>query len=506
MFTVGVDIGGTNTDAVLVSPEKTIVAGVKKPTTQEIDEGFGKAIAHLLETVEPQAITGVFVGTTHATNALLQREDLYRVGLIRIAGHAPETIPPCFGWPDDLKQAMFAGSVAIGGGFECDGTPITPFCLEEAKRAVQTLIAQGAESLAIVGVFSPLYPEQERAIQAIAPCPVSLSHEIGGVGIIERENSTLLNAALKKPLAKGFRRLKTRLEALGVAAQIFLTQNNGTILPLEKALEYPILTISAGPTNSFIGGAKLSGLKNAVIVDIGGTSTDVGIVHEGFPRRSLECSNIGGVALNFPMPDVLSVAIGGGSYISIVPPAIGPRSCGKNIVQEAICFGGASLTLTDLAVACDPKLIAGAMPVECPYAAEILQLGAKRIEALVEKIAGKETNLPVIVVGGGAALFRAFLDPTRYIIPENAGVANALGAALSEIAYTIDKVASLADREKTLQEMTQQCIDGAIREGASAATTRIVDLQTIPYHYIPGHLARVIVTASGEQDQRTMRS
>ena len=496
MYTIGVDIGGTNTDMVLVDRDLKIVASVKRPTTQQIDLGFGEALDALK--VDSKKVERVLVGTTHATNALLQKEDLYRVGLIRIAGHNPMTLPPCFGWPKDLQETVFVGCVTVGGGYECNGSEITPFCRKQLRSAIDDLLKKGAESFAIVGVFSPLYPEHELAVleEVNGKFPISLSHQIGGVGIIERENSTLLNAALKKPLAKGFSLLKRSLEKRGILAPLFLTQNNGTILSLEKALQYPILTISAGPTNSFIGGAKLAGLESAIIVDIGGTSTDVGIVKMGFARRSLNKSNIGGVLLNFSMPDVLSIALGGGSYIALETGEIGPKSCGKNITQEAICFGGSRWTLTDIALAKNPLIISGAFPIHCQEADKILQSGVKKIEDLVSLIEGKEKNLPVVVVGGGAELFRGLL-PSRYFIPHNASVANAYGAALSEVIATVDVVTSLTDREAVLAELIEKSRNLAMEQGADPKTVRLVDLQTIPYHYIPGNLARVIASSAG---------
>src|SRR5262249_14344439 len=134
---------------------------------------------------------------------------------------------------------------------------------------------------------------------------------------------------------------------------IWITQNNGSILDSAYAIEYPVLTIAAGPTNSFMGGKKLSQLQDAIIVDIGGTSTDVGIIRKGVPRRRLNNSRIGGVTLNFPMPDVYSIGLGGGSHVSIDRNSIeiGPKSCGIHTFSEALSFGGKQLTLTDIALA-----------------------------------------------------------------------------------------------------------------------------------------------------------
>lgn len=104
------------------------------------------------------------------------------------------------------------------------------------------------------------------------------------MGFIERENSTILNAALKKVMTEVFSGLTATASEFGLACPFWITQNNGSILTSTQAIKYPVLTIAADPTNSFIGGRKLTQLKDAIVIDIGGTSTDIGIIRKGFPR------------------------------------------------------------------------------------------------------------------------------------------------------------------------------------------------------------------------------
>ena len=304
------DIGGTNTDAVLVDEQNKIVGAVKTTTTEDISLGFSTALKDLIEqsAIKPEQIEGVFLGTTHATNAILQKKDLFRVGVIRIAGQRPETLPVAFAWPKELKDAVIGGIETISGGLECHGGTLTDLCKEETRKAIQSLLEQAVGSIAIIGVFSPLNGDQELSVSSLVKeiagfdFPISLSHEIGGIGFIERENSTILNAALKQVMQKGFYSLQTACKSLNLTCPLMITQNEGSLIEIQRAIDYPVLTISAGPTNSFIGGVRLAGLDNAIVVDIGGTSTDVGLVRKGFPIRSLNKSNIGGVSLNFSMP------------------------------------------------------------------------------------------------------------------------------------------------------------------------------------------------------------
>jgi N-methylhydantoinase A/oxoprolinase/acetone carboxylase beta subunit len=502
-YILGVDIGGTNTDAVLVDNEQRIVAQQKVTTSPNIVDGFAQAIEKVMKQVPPCAIERVIIGTTHATNAILQRTELYRVGLIRIAGHRPTSIPSACAWPQDLRDAVLAGMVTIDGGFECDGRPITRFDPAAVYSACEVLLAQGAQSIALVGTFAPMNNTQECqafAVAATAGVPVSMSHTIGSLGFIERENATILNAALKKTMRAGFERLAHAC-AQWTSAPLFITQNNGTLMSLDDACAYPILTIAAGPTNSFIGGARLGGGHDAIVVDIGGTSTDVGIVINGFARRSMHTSSIGGVALNFPMPDVLSIGLGGGSFVSGGSGSsltIGPRSCASKLLQQTRACGGSILTLSDAAVALGLMNLDGGLPEKTGLSPEqaraIVVAAQEKVRPLLVQIAGPRKNLPVVVVGGGAVVLK---DIKSTVIPEHAAVANAYGAACAQVAATVDTVVSLQQRDAVLDKLRQQVCEQAYAKGAQRTTVRLVQQEIIPYSYIPGALARVIMTAAG---------
>ncbi len=501
------DIGGTNTDAVLVDDQNNILCAVKTPTTTDISIGFATALSNLMEqsAIQPDQVQGVFLGTTHATNAILQKKDLFRVGVIRIAGQRPQTLPVAYSWPQDLKEAVIGGEETVSGGFECHGGPLTSPCKIEIRDAIQRLLEKQVESIAVVGVFSPLNPEQENLVQEIAGknFPVSLSNEIGGIGFIERENSTILNASLRRVMLQGFSSLQTVCQRLKMTCPLMITQNDGSLIELERAIAYPVLTISAGPTNSFIGGARLAGLENALVVDIGGTSTDVGMVRKGFPIRSLNKSDIGGVSLNFPMPDVLSVALGGGSLIRFnsSQPTIGPTSIAKSLTTQALSFGGNTLTLTDAALVMEHIKIENTQPqrsgINRSQGAAIFDQVEKKLKELIQKMQGEYKDLPIVFVGGGSALLSSAFFTQRHQIPAFFDVANAYGAALSEISGTVDTIASLNKREEVLSGLYAQAKQKAIDQGANPETLRLVDQQIIPYSYVPNQMARIIVRYCG---------
>lgn len=454
---IGIDVGGTFTDGVLVDGTR-IVATRKKPTTLDIKS--------LIDELMCPEVKAIHVGTTHAINALLERKGLAKVGLIRIAGHRPDFVPYVDGIDLHIET--------IGGGFECDGRPITPYCSKEAQEALDRLVELGVERIAVVGTFASLYPAQELAVAALSPLPTTMSHQLGGIGIIERENAAVLNAALQPLFEKGFASLKG----------IFLTQNNGSLFSLEEAVKLPVLTLSAGPANSFMGASHLANCSDATIVDIGGTSSDIGTIENGAVKRSFRLSEIAGVPLSLPMPDLISLAIGGGSVLH--NNHIGPQSVGLN----GKAFGGTCLTLTDAALIAGTVQIEGAdlskIPLTRDQAYAYLQKAASAILAKVKN------DKPLFLVGGGAILFPKEMWKGGQVLPM-ASIANAYGAALAQRGGTIDKIAPLSEKTK----LEEETIARAIARGAAPAKVRIIQSDISPLAYDSLKRARMVITAMG---------
>ncbi|MBN9378188.1 MAG: hypothetical protein BGO14_05935 [Chlamydiales bacterium 38-26] len=512
-YKIGIDIGGTNTDVVLIDYQSNVVACAKTTTTKELNIGIKNGLKQVLEEsrILREDIQGIFLGTTQIANAIHQRDNIYKVGVIRIAGQRPDSIPSCFLWPDELKKSIYVDTVTINGGFECHGDPITPINPSEIRAAIKALQKKNIESLAVIGVYACMKPQHELLVKEIVQemtkgeLPISLSHQIGGGGFIERENSTILNAGLKKVMPYAFKNLNSVCNDLGIVCPIWITQNDGSVLDLSQAIEYPILTISAGPTNSFIGGTRLAEKEDAIVIDVGGTSTDVGIVRKGIPRRCFNNSKIGGVTLNFPMPDVYSIALGGGSHVKITENKIhtGPISCGNQTFTQAVSFGGKQLTITDVALALGCLELPGARPQNVNLAHKgckaVMDEVIKRIYEVIAKIGPEERSLPIILIGGGSSLFPKNLLDSRFMTPPYAHYANAYGAALATISATIDTVVSLEHRQKVLEDIQEQAIQAAIQKGADYKSVRISDIQILPFHYLPNRMARVIVNASGNQ-------
>ena len=376
MYKLGIDVGGTNTDAVLIDENLKVVASVKRHTTPDAYDGILDAVRAVLEEsgVDRREIGQAMLGTTQCTNAIVERRHLAPIGVLRIGAPATVGIPPMVDWAEDLRS-IAVDTAVIGGGFEYDGKELAPFDEEAARAFFQGLKAKGVRSVAISCVFSTVRDDHERAAARLCrevmgeDVHVSVSSEIGSMGLIERENATILNAALHRvaqQLTEGFAK---SLAEEGISnAEVYLSQNDGTLMTMEHARRYPILTIACGPTNSIRGASYLSQVKNAIVIDVGGTTTDLGVIQNEFPRESSVAATIGGVRTNFRMPDIISIGLGGGSIVRQGPDGqitVGPDSVGYRITSEALVFGGKTVTATDIAVRLgmaelgDPALAAG---------------------------------------------------------------------------------------------------------------------------------------------------
>lgn len=509
---LGIDVGGTNTDAVVVDAAGGLVASAKVPTTADVTGGIVTAMAVVLTRpgVEPGHITHAMLGTTHATNAILQRRDLQRVAVLRIGSPATHAVRPLYGWPADLRDAISVGEAIVPGGIEFDGREIVPFDAEAVARFLGSL-SEAPDGVAIVSVFSPVSPRHEEAAAEVvarelgSSVAISLSHEVGSVGLLERENATVLNLALSRLAAAVAVALRDALTAHGLdAVTAFFAQNDGTLMALDQAIRLPVLTIGSGPANSLRGAAALSGLDTAIVVDVGGTTTDVGVLVGGFPRESATGVDIGGIRTNFRMPDIVSIAIGGGTEVVASGAAVhvGPASVGFRLTHEALVFGGPTPTLTDAAVAAG-RLVLGDPVAAAPSVtllAAALAIADERLADGVDRVKTARGNQPVIAVGGGAALVPDDLPGASSVLrPANAGVANAIGAAIAPVSGTVDRVETIGpgERPAIISRLGEEAEARAVAAGAAPGAVEVVEVEEIPLAYLTTPASRFRVKAAG---------
>jgi N-methylhydantoinase A/oxoprolinase/acetone carboxylase beta subunit len=507
---IGIDVGGTNTDAVLLDGGQ-VLASTKVPTTKDVTSGITQVLTALkdLNGFSPDHIRGVMIGTTHFINALVEARDLCPTAAIRLGLPATASLPPFTDWPEALTNAVKGRSYMAHGGHEFDGRAISPFDPDEIRRHAADMAAHGIRSVAVSSVFSPVNDEfEQRALsilrEELGPeFPVSLSHEIGRVGLLERENATIVNASLAEMANRIVDGLAKAVLEQGITAPLYVSQNDGTLMDIEYTRRYPVATFASGPTNSMRGAAALSGFSDCLIVDIGGTTTDVGVLVKGFPRESSTHVRLAGLRTNFRMPDVLSAGLGGGSRVRAEHGTVGPDSVGYRLTDESLVFGGSVLTATDIAVRSgradvgDASLVSHVSDAVVRSALEQID---RTIADIADRIRTSSAQLPVVAVGGGSILLAEKLDGLGTIHrPENFDVANAYGAAIAQISGEVDRVSNIADGDQkaAMESARQEAVDRAVAAGASPDTVSIVEQEAVPIPYLPGNAMRLRVKAAG---------
>jgi N-methylhydantoinase A/oxoprolinase/acetone carboxylase beta subunit len=507
---IGIDVGGTNTDAVLMDGER-VRAETKVSTTEDVTTGIAEALKILLSDTEfqPSAIQGVMIGTTHFINAIVEGNRLAPTAAIRLGLPATAALPPMSGWPARLVGAIEGQAYLCHGGHQIDGREIAPLRRDELVRAAEDIAARGLRSVAISAVYSPVNEECEREAAAILSellpgVPLSLSHEVGRMGLLERENATIINACLSELADHICRGLADAVSGAGIDAPLFLSQNDGTLMDVGYARRYPVATFASGPTNSMRGAAFLSGLRDCAVVDVGGTTTDVGMLRNGFPHEASTEVSVSGVRTNFRMPDVLSIGIGGGSRVRNEPFGVGPDSVGYRLTDEALVFGGSTLTCTDIAVAAgiadigDRSLV---RHLDRSFVEAVLDRIAEEMTTVVDRVRTSAEPTAVVAVGGGSILVPDSLPGVGEVRrPDHFATANAIGAAIAQVGGEVDRMYSIkpGQRDAVLDDAKQEAVEKAVSAGASRSSVQIVDVDEVPLAYLPGNATRIRVKAVGD--------
>ena len=511
---IGVDVGGTNTDAVVMDGT-ALLAWAKTPTTPEVTGGIVASVAEALAraSVSPDRVSAVMLGTTHFTNAVAQGDgrDLAPTAVVRLGLPATASVPPLADWPAGLRRQIDGHGYLAHGGYEFDGRPIAPLDPSELSEIARQIRASGARAVAVCAVFSPIradLEEQAAALlrQALPEARFSLSSSIGRLGLLERENACVLNACLSELAERTVDGMQRALGELGITAPLYLSQNDGTLMSADFARAYPVLTFASGPTNSMRGAAALSGLRDAIVVDVGGTTADIGVLSGGFPRQASVAVQVAGVRTNFRMPDVLSIGLGGGSLVVAEDSKhvrIGPQSVGYRLVTEGRVFGGPQLTATDIAVAGGLVALGDAERVgdlDDLLVQRALATIADMVDTACDRMLLTPDPIPVLVVGGGSILVQDRIGRLAVTRPPYYQVANAVGAAIAQISGEIDRVYALAElpRERALADAKEQATGRAVAAGANPGSVRIVDVEEVPLAYLPSNATRIHVKAIGD--------
>ena len=525
---IGVDVGGTNTDAIVLDlneshkPNRGVLASHKAPTTRDVTDGIEDAVGSVLaQTGCASEVSCLIIGTTHFLNAVIENDArrLSRVAVIRLSKSYTKDIPPFSDFPPQLAKLLNGYHSYIDGGLHIDGAQEAPVREDQVLEECDKIAAMGIKSVVISGIFSPVdsHFHQEQHVrrimqQRLPDVDIVCSSEVSNLGLLERENASILNASILSFARRTIKSFRQAMKRLGLQCSLFISQNDGTVIDAAAAAALPIKTFSSGPTNSMRGAAFL-GLgdrseaerQSTIVVDVGGTTTDCGVLlPSGFPRVSSAYVTVAGVTINFPMPAIESIGLGGGSLIREQDGEfkVGPDSVGYELTTKARVFGGDVLTTTDIAVAGgldigDRSRVSDVGP---ETVAGVQTKMKKMLERVIDRLKLTPAPLPVILVGGGSIICPTELEGvSEVIVPNFHSVANAVGAAISRVCGTVDSIYSTDDGtvSELLEDAKVKAIEKAVLAGAEPSTVTVVEIDTIPVTYVAGQI-RIVVKAVGD--------
>ncbi|KAK2774478.1 hydantoinase [Colletotrichum kahawae] len=525
---VGVDVGGTNTDSVLLNVSKTsadaVVASHKAPTTSNVTLSVQATLKALLDTstINPASITALAIGTTHFLNAIIERDTsrVEKIAVLRLASHNFSTgTPPFADWPKALKRIINGHSAIIPGGCNIDGTLIRPIDEAAIREQAAIIRSKGLKNVAVVGIGCSTdkdYHQEEEVSKILRnelgeDVNIVLSHNIAGPGLLARENATILNASILNFAQRTIKAFIGAMRRIGLQCPLYLTSNSGHLLPFSEAMQAPIKIFSSGATNSIRGAAFLASdaidQSGSIVVDIGGTTSDVGyLLKNGYPRLSKSYTALAGVKVNLEMPSVESIGLGGGSILHVGDDgtvAVGPDSVGHDLVIKALCFGGEVATATDIAVASGAKI--GNVTVDLPT--DTIEKGKARVRKMLESVIDRAKLSPepctVILVGGGSVLCPPELTGvSKVVLPEHAGVANAIGAAIAKIYGSAETIVYGSDIQGGIAEVKARAIENAVAKGGDSSSVTVLHEEVAGVPYVENQTSIKIEVALPADHQR----
>lgn len=326
-YVLSIDAGGTYTDGVLLDrASKNVLVKAKVPTTHgNLITGIRNCMHNLITLFEsttksfkPETIDFVTLSTTLATNAMVEGYG-GRVGLFLVGRELDITLP--------VEEIFF-----IEGGHDINGKPIASLNIDKVRSLTSKLKGK-VDAVAISSIFSVRNPEHELLIAEEVhdnlSVPVVCAHQLTTcLGFTERTVTAVFNARLLPIIQKLISSLKIVLRELKIDAPLMIVKANGSMMSENVAKERPVETILSGPTSSMFGAMFLTGLKDGLVIDMGGTTTDITILRGGLPRINIEGAKVGGWLTRVESLEMWTYGLGGDSYIRIAKDnsiEIGPQ-------------------------------------------------------------------------------------------------------------------------------------------------------------------------------------
>ena len=389
MYRIGIDVGGTFTDFTLLDEQDGRVAFHKVPSTpDDPSTAIERGIADLLEQhrIAPSAVSHIGHGTTVATNLVIERRGA-RTGLLTTQGFrdvielARQTRPHLYDYSVGKPPPLAAREdrIEVRERMTAAGEVMVPVDDADLERAVGVLKTAEVRSVAVCFLHSYRNPAHEQRARAVVErlmpeAYVSVSSEVlPEFREYERISTTLLNATIGPRMERYLDRFVERVKSLGIEVEPFTIHSNGGLMSVRAVRSFPVRTCLSGPAAGVVGAAALgraAGFENLVTFDVGGTSTDVSLIHNGRPLFTSNRS-VADYPLKTPMVDVHVIGAGGGSIAWMDDAGalkVGPRSAGADPGPAAYGKGGREPTITDAQIVLhrlNPvALLDGRLPVD----------------------------------------------------------------------------------------------------------------------------------------------
>ena len=499
---IAVDIGGTFTDVVALEESSGRLHLVKVPSTPDDSaKGFIAGLEHLerVAAIDPDDISAVFHGTTVATNAILQRK-YAELGLIITAGYrealecARQTVPGEFGditwWIKPPRVVPLERVREVSARADVAGNSVRPVDPQEVRHIAEEFRRLGVKAVAISLLHSYRNPTHEEEVREILrdvypDCFISISSEIlREYREYERTNTTCLNTSLMPLLSEYHRRLAEHLRAKRISAPFYIMRSSGGLAQADEISRLPIAAALSGPAAGVIAAthfATLSGYRDVITFDLGGTSADICLVENGVPRMLTE-GRVDIYDIKTPMIDIHTVGAGGGSIAWLGGGRslkVGPDSAGADPGPACYARGGEQPTVTDAnlvlgritsslaggGISLDRELARSAieslaeqlgLPVT-EMAEGVLRIAVENMAAGIRTVSvkrGRDPRSYALVAFGGAGPLHActladWLGMRRALIPPSPGVTSAYGLLLTDV--RIDLVHTDVQREDRLE-------------------------------------------------------
>ena len=447
---IGLDSGGTYTDAVLYDDETSMIWETAKELTTHDDlaEGIKLCLTKLINNRENLVIDRIMISTTLATNAVVEGNG-QKVGVLYIGKESKGPLP-------SKSTALIDGKINIKGHEEAPvNFDMLESAVEKMKGQVDAFVISG-----FMSIKNPIHEIQvKNRVLELTDIPVLCCHElINNIGFHDRTVTAVLNARLMPIINNFLYSIDKVLKELNIQTKVYIVRGDGSIVKASTIKTRPVETILSGPAASIVGARFLSGLDDAFILDMGGTTTDTAKMVNREVKVNKNGADISGWKTMIRSLDIKTFGIGGDSKISIDDEnmiTIGPKRCSPS------CKGGDDLTPTDI-VHFNNEFEFGDKSASLEKISEIaskhsmnslelvLLLRDKITEIIYHKCIAPylERNMPVVAIGAPAGYWIKKTNsrhPFSLIIPDKYEVANAVGAAVAEVTEREDGVIRMGD-------------------------------------------------------------